>query len=96
MGNITIVKEKICGEYRFSNDIANISGNYEKDGLNDNNILTISGACYSSEDETLYYGSFNSVYEEDKGKLRYVIFETKPEYKEIIQGLTVEIKEILK
>ena len=87
---INIIKETICGQYEYNNSTANISGNYEKNGLNDT-LSTLSGVCYSL-DNTIYYGSFNGSYNKDINKMKYIIFETKPEYKEIIKEYANEIE----
>ena len=94
MGTINILKEKICGQYEYSNVSSYVSGNYEKDGLDNNTLTNLSGVCYSSDKE-IFYGSFNSNIRTRFPNMEYIIYETQPEYKEIIENLINEIEKMV-
>lgn len=94
MENINIIKEKVCGQYEFINDTCYVSGDYEKDGLDNNTLTNLTGVCYSSDKE-IFYGSFNSNIRTRFPNMEYIIYETQPEYKEIIQNLINEIEKMV-
>ena len=89
MSELNIISEKVYGQYEYTNEVAKTSGNYVKNGL-ENSLQTISGTCYSIDEEKVFYGSFNGRLENDK--INYTIYETKPEYKEIIEGVIAEVE----
>ena len=90
MAEINIISEKRYGQYEYNNGTVNTSGNYVK---NDNSLQTSSGTCYSTDEEKVFYGSFNGrLSEGEEKKMKYTIYETKPEYKEIIEGVIKEIE----
>ena len=89
MAKINIISEKRYGQYEYNNSTANTSGNYVKNGL-ENSLQTISGTCYSIDEEKVFYGSFNGRLENNK--INYTIYETKPEYKEIIEDVIAEVE----
>ena len=91
MGTINILKEKICGQYEYSNVSSYVSGDYEKDGLDNNTLTNLSGVCYSS-DKGIFYGSFNSNIRTRYPNMEYIIYETEPQYKSVIEGLIKEIE----
>lgn len=91
MAEINIVSEKRYGQYEYNNGAVNTSGDYVKNGL-DNSLQTVSGTCYSADENKVFYGSFNGRLS-DSGKMKYTIFETQPEYKEIIDGIIKEIED---
>ena len=92
MAKINIISEKRYGQYEYNNSTANTSGNYVKNGL-DSSLQTISGTCYSTDADKVFYGSFNGRLSEGKEKkMEYTIYETQPEYKEIIEGVIKEIE----
>jgi hypothetical protein len=91
MGTINILKEKICGQYEYSNVSSYVSGDYDKDGLDNNNLTNLTGVCYSSDKNT-FYGSFNSKINSKFPNMEYIIYETEPQYKEVIEGLIKEIE----
>lgn len=90
MANINIISEKRYIQYEYNNGVVNTSGNYVKNGLN-NSLQTISCTCYSADDDKVFYGSFNGRLN-DSGEICHTIFETKPEYKEIIEDVIKEIE----
>lgn len=90
MTDINIISEKRYGQYEYNNYTVNTSGNYVKNGL-DNSLQTISGTCYSVGDEKVFYGSFNGRLSKDE-QMTYTIYETQPEYKEIIDSVIKEIE----
>lgn len=92
MAEINIISEKRYGQYEYNNGTVNTSGNYVKNGL-DNSLQTISGTCYSNDEEKVFYGSFNGrLSSGEEKKIEYTIYETKPEYKEIIESVIKEIE----
>lgn len=92
MAKINIISEKRYGQYEYNNSTANTSGNYVKNGL-ENSLQTISGTCYSADEEKVFYGSFNGrLSDGEEKKMEYTIYETQPEYKEIIDGVIKEIE----
>lgn len=93
MAEINIISEKRYGQYEYNNEAANTSGNYVKNGIEDS-LQTISGTCYSTDEEKVFYGSFNGrLSEGEEGKkMDYTIYETQPEYREIIEGVIEEVE----
>lgn len=92
MAEINIISEKKYGQYEYNNGTVNTSGNYVKNGL-ENSLQTISGTCYSTDEEKVFYGSFNGrLSEGEEKKMEYTIYETQHEYKEIIEGIIKEIE----
>ena len=92
MAKINIISEKRYGQYEYNNGTVNTSGNYVKNGL-ENSLQTISGTCYSTGEEKVFYGSFNGKLSDgEEKKMKYAIYETQPEYKEIIEGVIKEIE----
>lgn len=92
MAEINIISEKRYGQYEYNNGTVNTSGNYVKNGL-DESLQTISGTCYSTDEEKIFYGSFNGrLSESGEKKMEYTIYETQPEYKEIIDSIIKEIE----
>ena len=92
MAKINIISEKRYGQYEYNNCTINTSGNYVKNSL-ENSLQNISGTCYSADKENVFYGSFNGrLLEGEEKKMEYAIYETKPEYKEIIEGIIKEIE----
>ena len=89
MSELNIISEKVYGQYEYNNSAANTSGNYVKNGL-ENSLQTISGTCYSIDEEKVFYGSFNGRIENNK--INYTIYETKPEYKKIIEDVIAEVE----
>lgn len=89
MGNMNIISEKVYGQYEYTNEVAKTSGNYVKNSLDDS-TQSITGTCYSVDGNNTFYGSFNGRIENDK--MNYTIYETKPEYKEIIESIIPEVE----
>lgn len=90
MAEINIIREKRYGQYEYNNEAANTSGNYVKNGVEDS-IQTLSGTCYSVDEDKVFYGSFNGRISKE-GKMDYIIYETEPEYREIIEGVIEEVE----
>ena len=90
MAEINIISEKRYGQYEYNNEAANTSGNYVKNGVEDS-IQTLSGTCYSVDEDKVFYGSFNGRIS-NEGKMDYTIYETQPEYREIIEGVIEEVE----
>lgn len=91
MATINILKEKVCGQYEYTNDASYVSGDYEKDGLDNDTLTNLSGVCYSS-DKGIFYGSFNSKIRTRYPNMEYIIYETEPQYKSVIEELIKEIE----
>lgn len=96
MTDLNIISEKKYGQYSYSNDTVNVSGNYIKNSLEDS-ILSLSGTCYSVDGENIFYGSFNHRLTDESGetKMDRTTYATKPEYKEIIQAVADQIEQQL-
>lgn len=90
MSELNIISEKRYGRYEYNNGTVNTSGDYVK---NDNGLQTLSGTCYSANEDKVFYGSFNGrLSEGEEKKMEFTVYETKPEYKEIVETIANEIE----